>query len=340
MASASRPEEPHVQAANRPSVLIVDDHLEMAETLADGLVDRGYEAVAVGTSREAEARLAEPFDVLVTDLRMPGTDGLGLLRLSRAASPERPVILMTAYGAIDTAIDAMKQGAYHYLTKPFPVQELALFIERALESVRVRREATALKALLTERYSFHAIVGKSEAMRAVYDVLERIKDASAPVLISGETGTGKELVARALHAASARGETAPSSPSTARSLPEAAARERALRPRARRLHGRDARADAGLFDAADGGTLLLDEIGEMPPALQAKLLRVLERDGRAPGGRAIERSVDVRVVAATHRDLERARRARARSARTSSTGSTSSRSSCRRCASGARTSRS
>ena len=165
----------------------------MAETLAEGLDERGYDATACGSSTEAARRLgAEAFDALVTDLRMPGVDGMGLLALSRKAAPERPVIVMTGYGAIETAVDAIREGAYHYLTKPFALDELALFLERALDHARVRGEARSLRAVLRDRVGLGSLVAKSAAMHEVFDIASRVADADTPVLIMGETGHRQE----------------------------------------------------------------------------------------------------------------------------------------------------
>ncbi len=274
----------------------------MAETLAEGLADRGFDAVAVGSSRDAKAKLAtETIDALVTDLRMPDIDGIGLLQLSRSLDPKRPVIVMTAYSAVETAIESIRQGAYHYLTKPFKLDELALFLGRALDEAKLRQEASALRATLEERYSLANIVGKSAPMRALYDILLRVKDASVPVLVTGETGTGKGLVARALHALGPRADK-PFVAVNCASLPEALL-ESELFGHVKGAFTGATQTHAGLFAEADGGTLLLDEIGEMTPALQAKLLHGLESGTVRAVGAEKERAVDVRVIAATHRDL-------------------------------------
>jgi two-component system response regulator HydG len=283
-------------------VLVVDDELAMAETLADGLVERGYEAIAVGSSQEAATRLAEqPWDALVTDLRMPGVDGLSLLALSKRAAPERPVIIMTAYSAVESAIESIRQGAYHYLTKPFKVEELALFLARALDESRLRAETTALKRALRDRFSLSKIIGRSPAMQQVCDLVERVADATAPVLVTGETGTGKGLVARALHGESARA-SAPFVTVNCAALPETLLESELFGHVKGAFTGATA-ARAGLLAEASGGTLFLDEIGEMSPALQAKLLDVIERGVVRPVGSDREVPISVRLVAATHRDL-------------------------------------
>jgi len=290
-----------------PRVLVVDDHIEMAETLAEGLTDREFEAEACASSVEAAKRLeSEGIDALVTDLRMPQVDGMGLLAISRKAAPERPVIVMTAYGAIETAVDAIRQGAAHYLTKPFAVDELALFLGRALEAASVRREAQALRAALKREAGLGTLVAASPAMREVLDVAARVADAASPVLLAGETGTGKTVLARAIHAASSRA-GGPFVTVNCAALPEALL-ESELFGHVKGAFTGATTARAGLFVDADRGTMLLDEIGEMSAGLQAKLLHVLESGMVRAVGASKERAVDVRVIAATHRDLrERAR---------------------------------
>jgi len=282
-------------------VLVVDDNLEMAETVADGLRDRGWTAAARASTPEVLALLAgDEVSALVTDLRMPGSDGLALLAASKLTHPGRPVIIMTAYGDVESAVESIRQGAYHYLLKPFKLDEIVVFLERAVDEQRVRSEARALRAVLAERFSLGSIVGKSAPMQAVYEVIERVKNASAPVLVVGETGTGKGLVARAIHTESARNRRGFVSVNCA-SLPETLLESELFGHAKGAFTG--AVGSAGLFAAADGGTLFLDEIGEMAPALQAKLLHVLESGTVRALGATKERAVDVRIVAATHRDL-------------------------------------
>jgi two-component system response regulator HydG len=281
-------------------VLVVDDAPAMAEMIADGLVDRGYEAEVAASGAAALARLeAAPFDALVTDLRMPGFDGLELVARARALAPTMPVLVMTAFGAGDSAVESIRRGAYHYLTKPFKLDELALFLERALDERDVRREATLLRAALADPIA--GMVGASEAMRELFELVARVAPAEVPVLVLGETGTGKGLVARALHARSARA-SGPFVTVNCAALPEALL-ESELFGHARGAFTGAVQAREGILAAASGGTLLLDEVAEMSPAVQAKLLDVIERRKARAVGEARERDVDVRIVAATHKDL-------------------------------------
>lgn len=286
----------------KPRVFVVDDDKALAETLADGLADRGYDAIAISSSKDAAKRLqTEEVDALITDLRMPGVDGLGLLEISRRAAPSRPVIVMTAYSAVDTAIESIRQGAQHYLTKPFKVDELALFLDRALDEAKLRRETVALRRALSDQSAMTNIVGRSASIREACDLVIRLADATTPVLIVGETGTGKGLFARAVHGAGPRA-SAPFVTINCAAVPENLLESELFG------HTKGAFTGAtgprkGLFEQANGGTLFLDEIGEMAPSLQAKLLDVIERGVVRPLGADRERSVDVRIIAATHRNL-------------------------------------
>jgi two-component system, NtrC family, response regulator HydG len=285
-----------------PRVLVVDDQLSLAETIADGLVGRGFEAIASGSSLEAARRLGEErFDALVTDLRMPELDGLELLSRARRLAPDCAVIVMTAFSAVDTAIESIRRGAYHYLTKPFKVDEVAIFLDRALGEARMRRETLTLKRSLKERFALDKLVGQSAAMRDVCDLVSRVADAAVPVLVLGETGTGKGMIARAIHAEGVRA-GAPFVTVNCAALPENVLESELFGHAKGAFTGAIAKR-TGLFEEADGGTIFLDEIGEMTPALQAKLLDVLERAVVRPVGSNSEKSVDVRIVAATHRDL-------------------------------------
>jgi two-component system response regulator HydG len=288
----------------RGRVLVIDDALSMAEMVAEGLCERGYDAHAVSSSAEAAKALQanDPrIDAVITDLRMPGLDGLELLSIARRLDPRRPVIVMTAYSAVDTAIESIRRGAYHYVTKPFKLDELALFLGRALDDATLRRETATLKRALRDRSTLANIVGKSAMMREVADLVHRIADSTVPVLILGETGTGKGVIARAIHSHGPRAD-APFVTVNCAALPEALLESELFGHTKGAFTGATS-ARAGLFVEADGGTLFLDEIGEMSPALQAKLLHVLESSTVRPVGSGKEQRVDVRILAATHRNL-------------------------------------
>lgn len=281
-------------------ILVVDDKAEMAQALAEGLVDLGFAATALSDAgRALEAVQQGSHDALITDLRMPGHDGFELLAASRRAAPEAPVIIMTAFSAIDSAIDAIRRGAYHYLTKPFSVEELALFLGRALDEAKVRRESRALTRSLSG--SLDSLVGRTPAMKEIADLVRRVADADVPVLLLGETGTGKGVVARAIHAESRRA-SRPFVNVNCAALPEQLL-ESELFGHARGSFTGASASRSGLFASAEGGTLFLDELGELVPSLQAKLLSVLETGRYRAVGEDHERIADVRIVAATHRDL-------------------------------------
>ncbi len=286
-------------------ILVVDDDAEMAETVADYLRDKGYRTdTAVGGKAALTAIKRKALDAVITDLKMDDVDGLDVLAAAHAEDATLPVIVMTAYGTIDSAIEAVRRGASHYLTKPFKLQEVALCLERALAERGLRLENSELRRAVEERLGFRNLVGKSPVMQQLYDLLERVSAISSPVLITGESGTGKELVARALHHGSPRAR-APFVAVNCAAISETLL-ESELFGHARGAFTGASEAKKGLFVEAHGGTLFLDEIGEMAVGLQAKLLRVLETSTVRPVGGGAERDVDVRLVAATNQDLARA----------------------------------
>jgi two-component system, NtrC family, response regulator HydG len=290
-------------ARAKASILIVDDHVEMARLLADQLGDAGYATTVAGGGGDAVALVGkQPFDVVITDLRMEEVDGLDVLDAVHAADPATPVLIMTAFGGIESAVAAIKRGAYHYVTKPFQLDEVLVYVERALDERRVRDDHRALRRWAGERSGFGTLIGKSAAMRELYRLLERVAQSQAPVLIRGESGCGKELVARALHFEGPR-RTGSFVAVNCTALPESLL-ESELFGHVRGAFTGATTARRGLFLEADGGTLLLDEVGDMPAALQAKLLRVLEEGEIRAVGSDVARKVDVRVLAATHQDLE------------------------------------
>jgi two-component system response regulator PilR (NtrC family) len=293
------------------NILVVDDEQSMREFLAICLRRAGHTVTASASATEALGMLqARPFDVVITDLKMPGAlDGLGLLSAIKTGSvrnadavvdPE--VILVTAYASADSAIAAMKQGAYDYLTKPFQVDEITAVISRAIEKKTLVEENLALREQVAGRVRLANLLGKSRAMQKVFELITKIHSAKTSVLITGESGTGKELVARALHSEGARARK-PFIAVNCGAIPEELMESELFGHKKGAFTG--AIADKpGLFQEADGGTLFLDEIGELSLGLQVKLLRALQERKVKPVGATDELEVDVRVVAATNRDLE------------------------------------
>jgi two-component system response regulator HydG len=290
-------------APKKVRVLVADDDAALVDTIVDGLLDLGYDAVGAGGGDEAARRLEDPeIDALVTDLRMPGKDGLALLGLSRRLARERPVIVMTAHSAVDSAIECIRKGAYHYLTKPFKVSELALFLDRAVAEADLQREARTLRQSLGEGSALARMVGRDGGLREVCTLISRVAATDAPVLVLGETGTGKGMVVRALHFEGGRGK-APLVTVNCAALPETLL-ESELFGHVRGAFTGANTSRRGLLEEASGGTLFLDEIGDMALSLQAKLLHVLEHGVVRALGSNREIPVDVRFVAATHRDLK------------------------------------
>ncbi len=283
-------------------VLVVDDEVDMLENCARLLSRLGYEVLTEAESAKASLLYErERPDLVLTDLRMQSLDGLGVLSAIRAIDPEATVILFTAFATIETAVEAMKEGAFDYLPKPFSADQLRVCIERAMEQRRLREENRRLLAQLTETYRFDNIIGTSLPMLQVFETIKKVAKSEANILIVGETGTGKELIARSLHVNSRRA-TGPFIPVDCASLPENLLESELFGHEKGAFTGAQA-TRPGLFEFANGGTIFLDEVGDISLNLQAKLLRVLqEREVRRVGSnRIIE--VDVRVISATNRDL-------------------------------------
>jgi two-component system response regulator HydG len=284
-------------------VLVVDDDPSMCDMLVSDLGELGFEVTARTSARAAlEALAPGEFAAVVTDLNMPDVNGLELCGRIVASQPDVPVIVVTAFGSIETAVAAIRAGAYDFVTKPLEVDALALALERAIQHQTLRREVKRLRQAVDESRRFGALLGTSPAMRRLYDLLDRIVDSNASVLITGETGTGKELVARALHERGRR-RAGPFVAINCAALPEALLESELFG------HVRGAFTDAhttrkGLFVQASGGTVFLDEIGELPLALQPKLLRALQSRHVRPIGGSEEVPFDVRLITATNRDLE------------------------------------
>jgi two-component system response regulator HydG len=282
--------------------LIVDDDAELCETLEMGLKKRACEVASATLADVAFDRLlAEDFDVVVTDMTMPGTDGIALCERIAANRPDVPVIVMTAFGSLDSAVAAIRAGAYDFINKPVQLEVLAIAIDRAARTRALREEVRRLRSP-ARADSFGGLVGQSESMRKVYDLVERVADSESTILITGESGTGKEVFANAIHQRSRRAH-GPFVAVNCTAMPETLLESELFgHTRGAFTDAREART--GLFVQARGGTLLLDEVGDMPLTLQPKILRVLQERKVRPLGSSSEVTIDVRVIAATNRDLE------------------------------------
>jgi DNA-binding NtrC family response regulator len=287
-------------------ILLVDDDRALGDTLSLGLRRRGYAADCRTSAPEAFAALeAEPYDAVVTDLAMAGSTGIDLCARVLERWPDIPVLVLTAFGSLESAVQSIRAGAYDFISKPVEIDVLVISIDRAVKHKRLREEIKRLRDEASRSSDRPAeLVGESEAMRRVYDLVGRVADAEVSVLVTGESGTGKEVVARALHVQSRRSR-GPFIAINCAAVPEALLESELFG------HVRGAFTDAketrvGLFQQAAGGTLFLDEIGDMPLALQPKLLRVLQERTARPVGGTQEITIDARIVAATNRDLEEA----------------------------------
>ena len=284
-------------------ILVVDDQEMMRDSLVATLAREGHDVMAAGDGPAAVARLSGPgrIDLLITDLKMPRMTGIELLQESKRLRPETPVVLMTAFASVATAVEAMKLGAYDYIQKPFDGDEIKLLVDRTLEHSRLVRENQALRTM-TEQSVPRPLIGSGGPMTEIRQKIELVAKSSATVLIRGESGTGKEIVARAIHAASARRER-PFLAVNCAALSENLLESELFGHEKGAFTGAD-KMRRGRFELADGGSLLLDEISEIAPALQAKLLRVLQESTFERVGSSVSQQVDVRVVATTNRDLE------------------------------------
>jgi len=286
-------------------VLILDDEATQCQMLAEALVHEGYAAVALTDPREALERLAhEHFDILISDHRMPDMTGIEFIQAAKAIDPEMSAFIVTAYGTIETAVAAMKLGASDFLTKPIDLDHLFILLAKAEEKRQLISENRLLREQLRERYSIPEIVGQSQAMQEVFSIVHRVAATQATVLVRGESGTGKGLIARLIHDHSSRREK-PFIALHCAALPEALLESELFGHEKGAFTGA-LRTREGKFQAAHGGTLFLDEIGEIAPSTQVKLLRFLQERTFERVGSNFPVRVDVRLIAATNRDLEKA----------------------------------
>lgn len=285
------------------NILVVDDDSDMCELLSEVLKAEGMSVSAFSDGLEAcKALKREEFDVVITDLKMKGLKGLDVLAEAKKTAPATPVIIITAFGTVESAIKAMKMGAYDYIMKPFQTDAILLTVRKALENRLLKKEVVRLKKEVESRYSFHRIIGKSAPMQKIFDLIERIGDSSHNVLITGESGTGKELVAKAIHYSGDR-KAGPFTAVNCAAIPETLLESELFGYKKGAFT--DAKMDKrGLLFQAAMGTVFLDEITEMSPVLQAKLLRVIEEREVRPLGDTTAHSIDVRFIAASNRNIK------------------------------------
>jgi len=289
----------------KQKILIIDDDASLRRVLEYNLQEAGFAVTAASSGEEGLALFtAAPYPLVITDMKMPGMDGLQLMTSIKSLSPGTLVIMITAFGTVDIAVQAMKAGAYDYITKPFNRDELLLTVAKALQLINVEAENRKLKEELTDRSDFRTLIGASPQMEKVCAIVRKIADTDASVLITGESGTGKELVARSIHSLSSR-KDAPFIAVNCSAIPRDLL-ESELFGHLKGAFTGAVRDKPGKFELADGGTIFLDEVGELPLELQPKLLRALQEKEIEPVGSSHPRKIDFRVIAATNLDIEKA----------------------------------
>lgn len=290
--------------ASSPRILVVDDEWIVCESCQRILEEEGLEVETASSGAEAFAKMKEtPFDIVITDLKMPGIDGMEVLRTLRKDYPDTIVIMITGFSTVETAVEAMKLGAFDYIPKPFTPDEVSIVVKKAIEQKNLLLENVYLRQELQEKYGFHNIVGKNKKMQEIYRIIAKVAPTDSTVLINGQSGTGKELIARAIHFNSARRDkqfvTVDCAVLSENLL------ESELFGHVRGSFTGAVTTKPGLFEVADGGTVFLDEISNISPAIQAKLLRILQEREFTPVGGTKAKKVDIRLIAATNKDLEK-----------------------------------
>lgn len=283
-------------------IMIIDDEPAMGAMLSDYLSAQNYECTTYTSAAEALEHLDDDVALVITDLKMPQMDGMSFTQKALAQQPTLSIILVTAFGSIETAIEATRKGAFHFLTKPLKLNELLVYVEKALHFRNLQRHNLAFKNEVRTKHSLAGIIGKSSAMQNVFDLIQRIAPSNANVFIHGDSGTGKELVARALHSLSPRAQKQFIAINCT-AIPDTLL-ESELFGHAKGAFTGAHQRKKGLFEEAEGGTLFLDEIGDMDMTLQSKLLRVIQERRVRAVGENIDKAIDVRIIVATHKDLK------------------------------------
>ena len=300
---------------SKAKIAVIDDDKEMRALLDDYLTGDGYEVICFSSANDAIQSFSSDgihasnktegnIDLIISDIKMPQMSGLELTEKLKSLRPEIPVILITAFGSIETAVEAMNKGAFHYIVKPFKLTEMLVNVERAIEYRQLQRDNTALRQELKSNWSLGSMIGKSAAIKSVFDLVNRVSQVTSNVLVTGESGTGKEMVAQAIHAGGPRA-SKPFVAINCTAIPENLL-ESELFGHAKGSFTGASQRKRGLFEEANGGTIFLDEIGDMDVSLQAKLLRVIQEKKVRAVGENIARDIDVRIISATHKDLKSA----------------------------------